>query len=280
MYKKIGMFLKHSEPNEIVNKIYKFFLSKNLEIYSLDTESQQNIKFLKKTSLDNLDLIISFGGDGTILQLSNILGDFEIPIIGINQGKIGFLTSMPEEDSIKKLTEIILENKCQIQKRKKINCLFGNNSIHALNEIVIRISNIARLGHFQITNDNNHSFSFSADGLIISTATGSTGYNLAAGGPILSYYSNMKVITPICPYKTYVQPLVLPYEETLTISLTKDSASYGITIDGQHYFPFEDHHEKIVVKPSKQSLTILYHKDYNFFELLQNKLNFGGTLVK
>ena len=165
------------------------------------------------------------------------------------------------------------------QKRIKIECSFDGKTFQALNDIVVKTSRIARIGDFTISHQNGETFSFRADGIILSTATGSTGYNLAAGGPILPYKSDLLVLTPICPYKYKVHSLILPRNEETYINITKDDSPYGITIDGQQFIEFEDLNKILTIRKSSRTLNIIYPEDFNFYNIIQAKLNFGESFV-
>jgi NAD+ kinase len=280
MFKSIGLFLKNPAPSEITKQVCDLLSQHNFDLSIIDAAHQKPFSGLPLKKIDEVDLVLSFGGDGTILQLSKILGSLKTPLLGINQGKVGFLTSIAERDCIKELEKILIQKKYQNQERVRIECLFQGKTYHALNDIVIKASRIARMGSFTISHKTGESFDFPADGFIVSTATGSTGYNLAAGGPILPYKSDLVVMTPICPYKYHVQSIILPRSEETYIDISHDHSPYGITIDGQEFIEFDEIQEKIIIKASSKKLNIIYPEDYNFYGLIQSKLNFGGTFAK
>lgn len=280
MFKELGIFLKKPETTDIIKRTCDFLTSHDISLSIIKHEEQKPLLGLPRKNIDELDLILSFGGDGTILQISRILGNIPTPILGINQGKIGFLTSISEKEISTDLETIVIQGKYQKQERQKIECHFNNSIFHALNDIVIKTSEIARIGNFTISHPTKETFSFPADGIIISSATGSTGYNLAAGGPILPYKSDLMVMTPICPYKYHVQSIILPRTTETFINIVKDNSPYGITVDGQQYIEFKESQQTITIKNSCQKLNLIYPEDYNFYGILQNKLNFGGSFDK
>jgi NAD+ kinase len=280
MFQKIAFFLKNDISPKIAELVLDFLAKKNRSLYIVKIKGQKPWKDLSFIEASKADLIISFGGDGTILQLAKELHNLQTPILGINQGKIGFLTSVQDNDIIKSIEKIIIQEIYQMQKRIKIECNFDGNTFQALNDIVVKTSRIARIGDFTISHKNGESFSFRADGIILSTATGSTGYNLAAGGPILPHKSDLLVLTPICPYKYKVHSLILPKNEDTFINITKDDSPYGITIDGQKFIEFEDLNKTLIIKKSSKTLNIIYPEDFNFYNIIQTKLNFGEIFVK
>lgn len=196
--------------------------------------------FLDGEGLDeqkkNLSFLFIIGGDGTILRNVRILGDYQIPIIGVNYGTLGFLASI-EVDDIDKAVEFLKSEKYYIEDRIMICASVDADSnvqnYSALNDIVITKLPMSRLLKFKIFIDNNYYSTFSGDGLIISTPTGSTAYSLSAGGPIVSPSIDSIIITPICPHSLNAKSLVIGSESVIKLEIDGIDDNCYMVVDGQ-----------------------------------------------
>ena len=190
-----------------------------------------------RSKLHGTDLIITCGGDGTILRVAHVVAEHELPILGINLGRLGFMTEVDAGDIDKKL-EAVLSREGWLEERSMLRAdlhqVTGRRTprrFHALNDVVMARGEIARIIHVSAEIDGHHFTTYRSDGVVAATATGSTGYSLAAGGPVLNPESAAFVLTPIMPHLTMRYPLVLPWETKLKLSInTVHQAT--LSIDG------------------------------------------------
>ncbi len=243
-----------------------------IENYLTDTE----IKDFQKGT----DLIFCIGGDGTLLSAAQKAAKLNIKIVGINSGNLGFLAALKTQEDFKQTLQDILKNNFKEQERflLKANVYRNKKNIFsacALNEAVIRPSQ-ARAINLNVHLDKSQVKDYFGDGLIISTPTGCTAYNMAAGGPIVMPSLNVFILTAICPHTLSQRPLVLPADKEIKVLLdkTKKDININLTLDGQTNFALQNN-DIVKIMQSKQKLKILYPKNYDFFETLTTKLNWG-----
>jgi NAD+ kinase len=229
---------------------------------------------LENTKHKDLDIIIALGGDGTILRTSRNLNNASIPILGVNIGNLGFLSSV-ELLEFGNAIKSISEGNYYVEDRMMLNCTLpyrgGNEVYTALNEIVVSKGTLARIVKYEIYIDNKFYTAFTGDGLIISTPTGSTAYSLSAGGPII--YPNLDVIalTPICPLSLSMRTIVLDCKSAISISIKGEHESIFLTLDGQRAIKLNNY-EKMVVSVSNKKCRLVKLNDYNYFDILRKKI--------
>lgn len=246
--------------------------SAKIENYLTNTES----KDFKK----GIDSIFCIGGDGTLLSAAQKAAKLNIKIVGINSGNLGFLAALKTQKDFKQTLQDILKDKFKEQERFLLKAdVYRNKKIVfsacALNEAVIRPAQ-ARAINLNVHLDKSQVKDYFGDGLIISTPTGCTAYNMAAGGPIVMPSLNVFILTAICPHTLSQRPLVLPADKEIKILLdkTKKDITINLTLDGQTNFALQNN-DIVKIVQSKQKLKILYPKNYDFFETLTTKLNWG-----
>jgi NAD+ kinase len=221
-----------------------------------------------------LDIVIALGGDGTILRTARILAKYEIPIIGVNIGNLGFLAGVECSEfewAIRKLKE----GAFTVEERMMLQCTLKNNKgtfvYNSLNDIVISKGTLSRIVRYDISVDNHFYTCFSADGVIISTPTGSTAYSFSAGGPII--YPNLSLIeiTPICPHSPGIRTLVLDSKSEVGININKITESVFLTVDGQESLQLDDFCS-ITIGLSEWKCKIIRLENYNYFDVLREKI--------
>ncbi|MCB2288452.1 NAD(+)/NADH kinase [Clostridium sp. CS001] len=229
---------------------------------------------LENTKHKDLDIIIALGGDGTILRTSRNLNNTSIPILGVNIGNLGFLSSvelLEFEDAIK----CISEGNYYVEDRMMLNCTLpyrgGNEVYTALNEIVVSKGTLARIVKYEIYIDNKFYTAFTGDGLIISTPTGSTAYSLSAGGPIIHPNLDVIALTPICPLSLSMRTIVLDCKSEISISIKGEHESIFLTLDGQRAIKLNNY-EKMIVSVSNKKCRLVKLNDYNYFDILRKKI--------
>jgi len=219
------------------------------------------------------DLVLIIGGDGTFLSVAKDVAHNNIPIVGFNMGTLGFLT----EFNIGQLSEAlkgILADDYKIVKRKLIKLEYGNENVSALNDIVISKGDIARVIKLSLIIDREPIADITADGLIISTPTGSTAYSLSAGGPIVTPEVEGTIITPICPHSLTFRPIIIPDKSEIRVRMTSNYSEVFITIDGQKKIPFLNGDE-IKISSCKRKLKMISQNDMSYFNLISGKLKWG-----
>ncbi|MEW5806288.1 MAG: NAD(+)/NADH kinase [Acidobacteriota bacterium] len=227
---------------------------------------------------EKVDLIVVIGGDGTLLSVARSAGKKGTPILGVNLGGLGFLTEFSTDELFKYLDRavvgsIALDKRMMLKvdilrKKRKI----GSYSI--LNDIVINKAALARIIDLSIEIDGYYVTTYKADGLIVSTPTGSTAYSLSAGGPIIFPSMNAFVITPICPHTLTNRPLVVSDEVEIKITLLTSDEDVYVTLDGQVGFPMKAS-DIIKVVRSRNIINLVRPCERNYFDLLRRKLKWG-----
>lgn len=219
------------------------------------------------------DLMIVLGGDGTILSTSREIAQFGIPIFGVNFGHLGFLTEVEAIEFREGIREIFKGNYF-IEERMMLNCsVNGVNSSQnvALNDVVIAKGTLSRIAKYDIEIDENYYTSFAADGIIISTPTGSTAYSLSAGGPIIYPNLNLVSITPICPHSIGIRTLILDGNSKISIKVRDNKEEIYLTFDGQVSLKLKEANE-IRISSSKFKCKLIKLNNYNYFDILRKKL--------
>lgn len=236
------------------------------------------IKKIKPAKMHKVDLVIVLGGDGTYLQAVRMLAGEKAPILGVNMGALGFLTETRKED-LYAAVEMTLENKMEKRPRSLIDVkvLRGSKIVrhaNALNDVVIERGPFSQLINIAVYSENHMVGEVKADGILIATPTGSTAYNLAAGGPILHPYVQAFVVTPICPHSLTHRPIIFPDTQILTFRLLNKQQRAFLTIDGQSGGDLRASDE-VIISRAKCDHYILRKPSQNYFDLLREKLKFG-----
>ena len=227
-------------------------------------------------------LAISIGGDGTFLSTARFYSKFDTPVLGINLGHLGFLAQIGQKQLKQGLDEIINGNFI-IQNRIMLDAFADKNEkkISALNDIVIKGCEISRTTRLYLSINGQEVCDYLADGIIISTPTGSTAYNLSAGGTIISPVINAIAITPICPHNLSVRPLIISGDEKIEIKTDNNNGYVCITADGQDNFKLQNGEKIFVEKSQKPSRHIMLKaSENNFYSILRTKLNWGMPTLK
>jgi NAD+ kinase len=225
------------------------------------------------------DLLVVLGGDGTLLHAARLLDERDIPVLAINLGGLGFLTSFPLSELYPAL-ELALSGKLRTSERKLLQVeVVRKGQVaerhRALNDAVVNKGALARILDYDLHLDGSYACSYKADGIIISTPTGSTAYSLSAGGPILYPVVDALVITPICPHALTNRPLVIPDTVKIELTVREGEEPAYLTIDGQVGLKLE-RDDRVVVTTAKTKLHLIRSTDHTYFEILRNKLKWGA----
>ena len=228
------------------------------------------------------DLVIVIGGDGSFLRAARMFSRRGIPIFGINKGRLGFLTEFPPEEALLHITNVIKGTfEFSLRNLLQATVIRGGKEIEQtifLNDAVISKGSLSRPIVLHLDIDGHYLNSYSGDGLIISTATGSTAYSLSAGGPIVSpFIECVYSINPICPHMLAVRPMIVPIQSVLTATILSDFENLLLTIDGQEAIRIQ-RDDKIVFTQSPYSAKVITHPRHDYYEILREKLGWGKNL--
>ena len=281
---KFALFTKldSKENNDHIFSVFKS-LDKHQQDYDVDSQSFDLISkldnynggfnFSKVEKLSNeYDFVISIGGDGTILRSANEIGELSIPIIGLNKGRLGFLANSPIE-IIDSIIEKITNSNYRISERTIIQVEFEGKTKNALNEISISRKNTTSLITIDTKLNDQYLNTYWADGLIISTPTGSTGYSLSCGGPIIMPDSKNLVLTPIAPHNLNARPLVISDNKQIEISINGRENEYFVSADSQIFSVNID--SKINISKAPYFLKMVEFEEDSYINTLREKLMWG-----
>jgi NAD+ kinase len=223
------------------------------------------------------DFVITFGGDGTLLSVARH-APANVPIIGVNMGTLGFLTEIRVEE-FPDVLERVLAGNFDAEERVALDVTVSGDgqldrTYRVLNDAAINKSALARIIEMRVSVHGQFVSTFRADGLIVATPTGSTAYNLSAGGPIIYPTMGAVVITPICPHMLTNRPLVLPDRFAIEISLVTEQQEVFLTLDGQEGVAVNER-ETVTVRKSSQTVQLVSSPDKNYFDVLRTKLKWG-----
>lgn len=242
-----------SNFSEILSEVESALIEKKVEFRTFGLNSMENF--------GNFTIVI--GGDGTLLKAARFYSEWQIPVLGINIGRLGFLS---QQESIKNLIESVCSGNYYTEERMMLTSI---NKL-ALNDFVIKGCDASRTSKFYLEINGEEVCDYIADGLIVSTPTGSTAYGLSAGGPVVYPTMNAITIVPICPHTLNARPLVVPSTEKITVK-TGDK-SLAVAIDG---FETTECVEKITIKTAPQKAILAFLKEGRFYTVLRNKLHWG-----
>ena len=225
------------------------------------------------------DLLITFGGDGTLLSVARYAPK-GVPVIGVNMGTLGFLTEVRVEE-FPSVLEAVLSGKFEAEDRVTFEVIVEGHqrekrTYRVLNDATINKSALARIVEMRVTVSGHFVSTFRADGLIVSTPTGSTAYNLSAGGPIVYPTMGAVVITPICPHMLTNRPIVIPDTLDIEIGIVTQNQEIFLTLDGQEGLPIGER-DRVCVRKSDQPVLLVQSPNKNYFDVLRNKLKWGES---
>jgi len=243
-----------------LNELEKVLVSYNLNFVKHD------IQELIDCSCIDTDFVFVIGGDGTILRTAKMFSNNRIPVLGLNVGRLGFLSQLTQNDIIPAVDKI-LNNNFTVEER----LMLESNNLTALNDVVIKGVSCSRTGKFSLKINDRFVCEYIADGIIISTPTGSTAYGLSAGGPVLYPMLDAVAIVPICPHTLSARPLVIPVSEKLTVLSSEPNLKFSINIDGDDCGVVCPHID-IKVSDLKAHLALL---DNDFYNVLRCKFHWG-----
>ena len=249
----------------------------SVEAAALAPERQGRIVVPRDEIGDSTDLVLVLGGDGTLLSVADSIGQSgsDVPILGVNFGSLGFLTEITRPELFAALTAAV-ENKIEHDERMMLCGRTRAESRVALNDIVLTRTALSRMVDLDVTVGDQFVTAVRCDGLIIATPTGSTAYNLSAGGPVVHPAMDAIVLTPIAPHTLTHRPIVIPAEREIRVRAASGNAGAEvyITFDGQHGFALQEGEEVTVTRTAKP-IRLVRAANRNYFEVLRKKLKWG-----
>jgi NAD+ kinase len=277
--KKIGIIANSDKENavEYSSRLYSWLEDRGIEVF-LDEEialKMGNASGIKKKDMAPLaDLIVVFGGDGTLLSAARAIKGSDVPIVGINLGGFGFMTAINLNEMFSAM-ETILKDEYETSRRMMIEASVNGINHSALNDIVITRGSLSRMVRLETFVDGKYLTTYKADGLIISTPTGSTAYSLSAGGPIVKPEHYSIIITPICPHTLTNRPIMLPPDVSIDVVVMTPEEGISATVDGQDLFILKSG-DTVQVKKSRFDIKLVTSPYHDYWEILRTKLGWGG----
>jgi len=290
-FKTIGIIGKHGDPHaggvlrELLAYMDRCEISPLLDEVSLETvtDLSERHKFASRQTLGkNCDLVIVVGGDGTLLNAARSMVDFGVPLLGINLGRLGFLTDITPAALIDTLDQIFAGN-YQEEKRDMLQARVMRdgkqiNESAAFNDVVVHTCNVARMIEYDLHIGGKHVNTARSGGMIVSTPTGSTAYALSGGGPILHPSLSALVLVPICPHTMSYRPIVVDANNTIEIIVSENNqARAQCTCDGQIDLGLQNG-DHIIIQRKQNPIRLIHPADYNYYGILPSKFHWGKRL--
>ena len=283
--KSIGVVLRRGSPDvtEVLARLDAFCDEHDIRVVFERGSAQSAPDGASVDAMDSggVDLVVALGGDGTLLRAARSVIGTGTPVLGVNLGRLGFLTSLPA-DELEWGLERMLQEEAYLDFRFTLRTTIENGSggpYFALNDVVVHTHGAARVTPMNIEigqgGDYEQAGSFSADGVILATPTGSTAYSMSAGGPIVAPEVECIVITPICPHSLAVRPLVVPAHRDIRVTLLGSQVGHQLTIDGQVVRALETH-EAVVVGREREPVPLVRFQGQSFLNTLRRKLNWAA----
>jgi NAD+ kinase len=287
--RRIGVVVKPNQPEALktVCRLVEWLDARGIQLVSVpelnharvEAETGCAVEIVEQERLAaSVDLIVVLGGDGTMIATSRMMGDYDVPVLGINYGTLGYLAEFRTEEMFPALEAILAgDYRVDTRVRLAVDLYHGDEIVmhsRALNDVVINKSALARIIEIEARMNDQLISGFRADGLIVSTPTGSTAYNLSAGGPVVYPSMNALIITPICPFTLSDRPIVVPDDALIELRLRTPNEEVVLTLDGQVGRPIGVD-DRVLIRKSLTTFKIVQPKNRNYFEVLREKLRWG-----
>ena len=284
-FKTVGLWGRLGERAvaEPALQVLKHLKKRGITVFA-SVESDGNDAFGEATRVAErdlvpaVDLVVAVGGDGTLLHAARHVAGRDVPLLGVNRGRLGFLTDISPEHMLQAIDAILAGDYLSERRSMLAAKLAGRpdaEALFAVNDVVIQKGETGRMLDFTTVVDGVYVNTHRGDGLIVATPTGSTAYALSCGGPIIQPNVNALVMVPICPHTLSDRPLVLPSTSTVRVSLERDTHGPAhVVCDGEALAKLGAG-ETVTISLATQTVTLLHPRDYNYYELLRSKLNWG-----
>jgi NAD+ kinase len=273
---RVGIVVKQNH-GEAMNTAHE--LTRWLEERGIDPTCGPYCESVEDKRFDpSVDLVVVLGGDGTMISTARMIENFEPLVLGINYGSLGYLTEFRIEEMFPAL-EALLDGKYKVDAREMLDAEHwrGNEKLSSgrvLNDVVINKAALARIIEIEVRLSGLFVNSFRSDGLIIATPTGSTAYNLSAGGPIVYPSMNAIIITPICPFTLTNRPIVIPDRAEIELKLLNENEGVVLTLDGQIGYTMSNE-DRVLIRKSANTFNLVQPPNRNYFDVLRDKLKWG-----
>ena len=281
---RLGIITKPNEPRaaELAATIADWAANHEINLFVNDRVKDLPPGTFSATAreiADNCDLLVVLGGDGTMIATARLVSSKGTPVIGVNLGTLGYLAEFATEDAIPAL-ELVVRGDYRIDQRMMLSwrVLRDGDQVGAgiaLNDVVVNKSAIARIIEIDCSVGKHYVTTYRSDGLIVATPTGSTAYNLSAGGPIIAPGTEAISIAPICPHTLTNRPLVLPYYSEIKLRLNTREQEVMLTSDGQIGLPLQSN-DLVEIKKNEMTFNLIAPNDRDYFEVLRSKLRWSG----
>jgi len=281
--KRIGIFAKRHNEDAVglAEEVVAWLVEREVEVYvdKALAEAMPDMQGYPEQTIPPLvDMVVVLGGDGTLLSVARLVGDLRTPILGVNLGSLGFMTEITRSELFPML-EQVLKGDFTVSERMRLLAIIRRRGeevarYRVLNDVVINKGALARIIDMEAWVDDDYLTTFKADGLIVSTPTGSTGYNLAAGGPIIYPGNHCHVISPICPHTLTNRPIVVSDDATIRIAVKSLDQDVVFTADGQEGMPLECG-DVVELRKSNHSTLLIKSPSKDYFQVLRTKLHWG-----
>lgn len=279
--KKVGFITNIDKDPQLIhtNQLIDWVLDKDCQVFVKDVIYNKINNDALTVSSDEIypkvDFVVVLGGDGTILRVARKAAYYNTPILGINFGTLGYLADVERNDAVYAI-ERVLNDEYKIEKRMMLEAFIerecnSKDTFLALNEVCVTNSGYSRMVTLDVDINGEFVDTVRADGIIISTPTGSTAYNLSAGGPILSPYTELMTITHICPHTFYSRPIVVSGKDEIRISVKGNYNNIQVACDGQNCIPLKNG-DTVVIKKSNYCTNIIKTTNLNFYDILRRKM--------
>ena len=286
MFREIGILVKEDLSDRVDNEALNLMINSllnldiNLHIDKSSNNKNENYTVLEhKEYVKKVDIVVVFGGDGTLLNAARKYLNYDIPILGINMGNVGFLTDI-STDNFEKTIKEVLDGNYKIEERNLVSAKFGKNHLYGLNEVVIHSGAYAQLMRYRLNVNDRVVYEQRSDGLIIATPTGSTAYALSAGGPIIHPSLDVWTILPMLPQSLSSRPFVISTDEKVEMDLFDGpNENAKICVDGQDDIDIP-YGEKILISKMEKTLKLVHPNDNDFFEACREKLGWSLNISK
>ena len=288
-YQTVGLIGKpeHAGANATLSSLLVYLHKKGCRVLVEETIAKQfQDKDMTPCTLEEIgqqaDLAIVVGGDGKMLGAARVLAEFDIDVVGVNRGNLGFLTDLDPEDYETQL-DGIFEGKSQLEERFILEVEVYQDgelksSNKAVNEVVLHHSKVAHMMEFEVYIDDIFAFSQRSDGLIVATPTGSTAYSLSGGGAILTPNLDAVTLVPMFPHTLSARPIVVDASSVITMKISPENAdSFQVSCDS-HVVLTVLAGDKITIRKNPGKLSLVHPEDYNYFKVLRSKLGWGSKL--
>ena len=284
-FQNIGLFGKYGDPGVAgdIDRLAKY-LSLRGHSLAVEKETASTLEtevapaFGYEEIGEHIDLAIVIGGDGTLLHVARKMAGYDIPLIGINLGRLGFLTDIPA-DNMEQALGLMLDGEYDLEERAMLSAeiMRSGKIVHAanaFNDVIIGKGELSRLIEFETYQDGEFVNSMRADGVIVATPTGSTAYALSAGGPILHPNLGAIVLVPICPHTLSDRPIVVSSDSVIEIVLTGGSQNVHATFDGQEMFSLNDS-DHVFIRRAESPVKLIHPSGRSHYDVLRAKLHWG-----